>query len=284
MTCWQKDVIDMMFRNTTAAIVATFFLVSGCSSIGPSTPIQTGDRIRVDYTCRIKEGEVIATTVSSVADDPSVKKSRVFKKEISDGPVTLIAGQNPPELEEGGLKPITPEIRFRIAQAVAGQPKNQTFHLDLESKVSEGIADNLRYSHTHRVRRVPRLRILDKVIVVRSLGREPVAGEIIYKDSGPHVKIVSVEGDKVTQETLLHENSDYWSSRWGMIRLQYDGDEIVTTIDAREGDLVCLGEIIGRVVTVTEDAVTVDWGQIFGGETLKCDVMVLDEEKPEEQK
>nr|NJM04436.1 hypothetical protein [Desulfobacula sp.] len=273
----------MMFRKTAAAILAAFFLVSGCGSIGPSIPIQTGDRIRTDYTCRVKEGEVIETTVSSVADDPSVKKSRVFIKKEAYGPVTIIAGQDQPGRTEGDLKPITPEIRSRIAKAMAGQAKNKAFHLDLESRVPEGIDDSVRYSSIQRVRRVPRFRTLDKDLVVRSLGREPVAGEVFSNETGPYLRIVSVDGDKVTQESIVHENSGYWY-RWGMIRKEYDGDEVVVTIDAQEGDLARTGEVIGRVVKVTENTITVDWGHIFGGETLKCDVMVLEDEKPDEQK
>ena len=72
----------------------------------------------------------------------------------------------------------------------------------------------------------------------------------------------------------------------GTIKELPDRFEIV--IDAKQGDLIRSGELIGRVLITDDRDITIDFGHPFGGESLKCDLLIksvkpgMEEKKPAE--
>jgi FKBP-type peptidyl-prolyl cis-trans isomerase 2 len=56
--------------------------------------------------------------------------------------------------------------------------------------------------------------------------------------------------------------------------LRDGGDKWEIVIDARKGDLVRSGALIGKIIEVDDREITIDYSHPFGGETLLCDVEI----------
>ena len=102
-----------------AACVLALLALEGCAAARQAV-VRPGDRATVDFTCRIGNGEIAASTSGEVARDPSLPKSRVFLPRTARDPLVLVAGAE--EIRRGPLGVVSFEdaIAARLAVAIVG--------------------------------------------------------------------------------------------------------------------------------------------------------------------
>lgn len=263
-------------------IVVLLMLLSffcGCGGLEPVQTIKQGEAVNINYTCFTEKNEVLVTTDHAVAQDLNFKKSRIFMKKLSYGPISVIAGEKQPDQVPGGLKLLDPEIRTRLAFAIAGSKKGRVYDLIIESAVP-GMEDNNRYRTIKRVRTVPKIQVSTRKSFTLGHGREPVKGEIFSKNGRPYAKVVDIDAKNVTLELIIYPDL-VLDVPWGKAKATAGTkDTIVITIETAVGTLVRTGGVIGVISRISGNDIIVDYGHPFAEEILKCRVETICD-KPE---
>jgi len=237
--------------------------------------VKAGDKVLIDCTCRLKNGEVAATTSGALARDPSVPKAPVFLPTQEYRAVLVVAG-------DGGGLPQAPnlnresfegEISRRLAPGLVGMAVGEKKTMELASEVPAGLKPDDRFLQMARVRqRAKEIRMSRDQYRFRT-GKDPEVGQDFVLDPAIPGKVAAVTDTEVVVRFAAQPGQRVKTPFGaGVIRETEKNWEIV--IDAREGDLVRSGPLVGRIVDVDERMIAIDYGHPFGGEKLTCDVTV----------
>lgn len=251
-----------------------FFLTSGCVATQPVQPLESGRQVKVNYTCRAMNGDVMATTLPSIARDSAIKKSRIFSNESGFSPARLIAGQDVGNHVPGEVRFFKDELLTKLAHALVGKEKGKTQELTIESNVPQGLEEQGRYRVVERTRTRPRVKQIKLDEFLMGHKQKPEQGQILSRNGQDYARVTAVDPDKVTLEYINVENLVV-ETPWGIARSKIENDMIVSRLEARAGTLVRTGGLIGRITKSNEENILVDYGHPFGGEILKCTVEIL---------
>jgi FKBP-type peptidyl-prolyl cis-trans isomerase 2 len=100
----------------------------------------------------------------------------------------------------------------------------------------------------------------------------PEVGQSFFIDPAFRGRVESVSDEEVV--VRFEKPGDVIETPFGQGRIREEGENYKVDIGAREGSLVRTGNTIGRIVSVTDEIITVDNRHPFGYETLTCDVTV----------
>jgi FKBP-type peptidyl-prolyl cis-trans isomerase 2 len=266
-------------------MVSGIALCSGCSSLqNKGVVINPGDQVKVDYTCVAQGKGVVDTTLSAVADDENIPKSKAFFKLSEYQPLKVIAG--PADRgASNGLKALDKEILNQIAPQVIGKTAGQAYDMVLAAETPQGIEDAIRYRVVDRIKKIKKVTTVSRKQYLFDQKKEPEVGKILYDNGVPSVKIIAADDKEVTFEKVLNkEGPTYWEVDFGVCRLDDLGDGFVqVTVDTQVGRLVRRGRVIGRVSKITDKNVVMDFGNPFAGYPLECKVQILDESGKDDQ-
>ncbi len=266
--------VDGSFRTCPAYIFIAIIIYSalwGCSTFVPYR-VKPGDDVLADYTCRLKNGEVVLTTSEAVANDKASHAS-IFLPFKSYGPEELIAGAPDTYTKYGNLKIFEREVAARIASAVVGMKVGENNTILLTAEVPPNLADEDRYSTIGRVLHREKEQRIDLKSVKAMLGHDPVVGEQAFAYQRISGDVKEISGDNVVIHINVKDGQIVEVPFGkGMIKDYPDHYDIIT--DAKVGHLVRTMSQIGRIISVTDDKFTIDYGHPFGGEELSCDVRV----------
>lgn len=255
------------------------WLLMGCAAAGPVQVAGSGDRVRVDYTCRLDSGEVAATTQPEIGQDASVPKAEIFRAPDVYQPMACRIGEAdlPKPADMGGNKILAFEtaVERALKNLLAGLPLGRRTPVVLQPPLYDDLTPGERYYSQARVRvrKKQRQQSLDNYIAMT--GRTPRVGEQHTVENVFTSTITAIDEAKgtITLELSLKPGAVY-ESDLGPAKIEDHGEFYHLIIDAEPGRLVRSGNWVGRVDEVDKRSVRVDWGHPFGHEALHCDVMV----------
>lgn len=260
-------------QKAVPVIFLLWLALAGCAGPGTVRQVQPGDVVNIRFLCRLQTGEVVAATDKTIGQQKALPKSAIFLSRDKDVPVSVTAADTLPKLPVGKERTFEEEIMDRLAGIVVGMKEGESRTVNLTAKeLPERGPDNY-IIRMARVRERPKeMRMTIGDYRFRT-GKSPEIGQAFLFDP-------AVPGwvEDVTQEDViirfLAQSGDIVQTPFGtgLIRDKENAYEIV--IDARKGALVRTGAFVGRIASVDEQFITVDYRNPFGGEVLVCDITV----------
>ena len=270
MSRQQKRVLSITLTTAVLLIV-----LSGCAITGssPARVVKPGDQATVNYTCRFKSGEIVATTFEQVAKNSSLTKSPIFHPKKNYNPESLKAGGTTAGTWPPTARGFEQEVRARLAEAVVGMKEGESRTLKFFAGDVPGMKDGERIIRMARVRSRPKVMRMTKEEYTRRMGKAPEISQNVVFDPAIPGKVTSVTETEVIVRFSAKPGAEVDTPFGrGVIGDKNGRYEIV--IDANVGTLVRSGPVVGRIVGVDERFITIDYGDPFGGEALVCDVRV----------
>ena len=133
------------------------------------------------------------------------------------------------------------------------------------------LAHDERFIEMARVRRRPKTVTVTLPAYRARVGEEPAVGHEVPFESGVTAEVVAIADGQVTLR-FRTEPGTVVATGFGPGHVREADDHFEIEIDARDGQLVRAGPLVGRVVDVTDASFTLDFGHPFGGEALHCEV------------
>lgn len=242
--------------------------------------VEAGDAVRVDYTCRLPDGRLIASTQSETVAAEAQRIGPLFAGPSMWGAKPMRAslpGEATGRLAAGQLAGVGDYIDAQLAEALPGMERGERRRVTFDAKTPEGLKREVRYMSLARVRHRSKEVRQAKRFYRQMRGQVPPVGEVVEWEPGFNARVVSDEGDEVV---LRIEPADgmQFATAFGEAVIRDQGDQYDVTIDPREGELVRTGNLMGRIDTVEEKVFVVDYGHPYGGAAITCDVTVNPEQ------
>ncbi len=258
------------------AVMAAFFLGSGCAALKPTPPILSGQTVKIDYVCRIEGKGIVDTTMKTVAENNDEKKARVFIDRDDYKPIPVVAGENLPGYNPQGVNSLRIALVNYLAHAFVGKTTGKYHDITLHGEIPGTMKNTLRFTHIEKELTVSRFRTVNIDIYRRDLKKEPKIGDQLYDKDIAYAEIVGIDSRKVTLKLL--DYSRPMDSPWGPMHSKTDETTFTSIIDTCVGTLVRSDTgAVGRVAEITDDAFVVDFGDPFGGYPLKCRAIAYDD-------
>ena len=164
-------------------------VIPGAGFAAPADVIKAGDNVEMHYTCKLNNGEIVATSEQPVADNESLKKSSIFVPDHKRGTVEAVAGDATPYSMEGGpnvFQDFEQQVEKQLAKDVIGL--NQGEHRDFQLRIDPlkgGPEQN--YLRLARVRERPKeMRIAVDAYKARTK-RDPAIGDAVSPWAGDKI-------------------------------------------------------------------------------------------------
>lgn len=263
------------------ALFAAGLGVSGCWSKAPQHVIVAGDRVRVEYTCTLPNGDLVATTDQRVANDDSIRKSALYVAGETQGRPVLRAGSVGSASGAKEQQEMRSVLHARLSEALVGMKIGETREVALSAEVPPGLKDSERFLQMARTRKRAKEKTMTREFFLRfSQGKEPELGQQVVLEPGFLGTVSSLDDTNVTLRVTPESGGEIVTD-FGRGRVQDKGDHYEIELDVSTGTLVRVASLVGRVTEVGEDTFTLDFGHPFGGEILQCRVHAAALEAPE---
>lgn len=253
----------------------------GASPLRHGVVVKPGDVAEIDYQCRLKSGEVAAATGAVVETDP---KSSILLSAKGSGPVSVTAVKPDEPLKQrlwAGI--FEAEIHERIARRVTGMTEGETRRVELTAEMVKPKDDQSGFARLSRVRtRAKEMKMPRKEYEIRAR-KAPEVGQSFAVDPSFPGKVVSVAENEVIIR-FSAKPGEVIATPFGPGLIREETDSYKVEIDARQGSLVRTGNSIGRIISVTDRVITIDYRHPFGYEALVCDIKVDKVTSAEENK
>jgi hypothetical protein len=257
-------------------LVACLLILSSCAPLPKTPPVNLagGERINIDYTCRLPDGSLAATSRKEVADDKAISKSPIFK-ELS---VYLPADQCVPQPKT--YPSLTSTMSFEemlevlLAHEALGAPINQLMTLTISGGLIPGIEGENRYLTLNRSYKRPRQITIPISKFEMSQKTSPVLGKEIKpsKSSGMKAVVSAIDGNVVTL-TYSAEPGTVSTSFFGPETINQTADFLEIITYPQLNTILRSGGAIGKITEVNDKTYVVDYGHSFGFTPLTCEVM-----------
>ncbi|BBO92849.1 hypothetical protein [Desulfosarcina ovata] len=269
---------NIQLGRTIIAGALALSMLYGCTTTSTSVKrINAGDAVLVDYTCRIENGDILASTQEQIVFEKEAQVSHAFVPMKSYGSIPLMVNR---EMKKTG-KPITrglqEEISYRLGKQLIGQAYDQILHLAVASEAIENLPKMERYLQIAKIIRRPKQRDMPKADFIKVAGKEPKVGEILFEDRSLQWRVMDVQKDSVTIRYLAEEGQRITLPSFGEAIVREKDDHYNLEIQGRPGSLIRVGPYIGRIVDITNKLFIIDFEHPFGGRELSCEVTVKKE-------
>jgi FKBP-type peptidyl-prolyl cis-trans isomerase 2 len=245
--------------------------LSGCATVESGQPIKAGDRVGVQFTCRLPDGEVAAST-DPAGEDALRHASRIYEKRSRNDAVVVEARAVNDSASGSLRKSLEVEIIDRLAGAVVGLKSGATTGVDLKAERISGLPQEEQFIKIARKRKHPKDLKLTREEYRGRTGKDATVGQPFNDNPALSGKVVIVIGEEVVIRFVPKaEEVDLDFGKW-LIKEKEDHFEI--EIKAEKGTLVRTTGMVGRITDVDNEFISLDYGHPFGGETLHCDVTV----------
>lgn len=235
--------------------------------------VRSGDEVAVNFTCRLPSGDVAASSYRSVAENAALKKSPVFWRRTVDTPIAITAGIPSSTDARAAERSLEDEILYRLAPPVVGMQTGETKTVEIAAPPRLDSKKDEYLQKVARVRqRMKEMRVPPDQYTARS-GKAPEVGHPFILDPALPGRVASVSEKEVVIKFSAAAGSKV-PTPFGEGTVKELPDRYEITIDAHPGDLVRTGAYVGRVTAVDERFIAIDYSLPFGGEPLRCDVLV----------
>lgn len=274
---------DRNLKGWVLFLMTACLTLTGCATLRPAEPTKAGDKVRVDFTCRIGNGEIASTTDRGISADPDMKKAPVFQARKSEDPLVITAGRDDALYGKTGERGFEGEIVAEMAEAVVGMRPGEIRQIQVKRERNKPMGNEPMVLEMARVRTRPKEVRMTREEYRGRTGKEPEVGQSYTIDPSVPGKVESVSDQQVVIRFHAEPGTRVKTPLGeGEIRETARNYEIV--INAKRGDLVRTGALVGRIANVDERMITIDYGHPFGYETLKCDVKVENAAEAESSK
>jgi FKBP-type peptidyl-prolyl cis-trans isomerase 2 len=263
----RKKQVRIIFAVLMSALLCPAGSWSGGQTVKP------GDQANVHFTCRLKNGEVAASSYPSVAVDPEFRKSAIFVPRTMDAPLSIVAGEPSPVSDSNEERGLEGEIVNQLSGAIVGLPigERQTREIRAERRQERKKGDY--FLQMARVRqRVKEMHLTPDEYKFRT-GKAAEVGQTFVIDPAVPGKVSSVTESEVVVR-FFAKAGEKVATPFGEGTVKELPDRYDIVIDARPGTLVRSGGYVGRITSVDERIIAIDYSHPFGGEALLCDTVV----------
>ncbi len=237
---------------------------------GRAGVLEPGDSADLQYICRLKNGEIAASTENV---DEAEQKSNIFVARKQTGSLAIVAIKPGEPLPERPFpKPFEVEIGERLARMVTGMKEGEKRQVELTAQMIPPMDEQSGFVRLSRVRTRPKKMKMPRSEYELRARKAPEVGQVFFIDPAFKGKVESVSEEEVV--IRFERPGDVVETPFGKGYVREEGEDYKVEIDAREGSLVRTANTIGRIIAVTDKIITIDRRHPFGYETLICDVTV----------
>ena len=226
--------------------------------------IEPGDFVVVNYTLRLKSGELILTSSAELAQDASVKKVAWFINPENYGPEQIIAER----------ETRTPELSL----AVLGMTANQKKSVPILPESGFGPIDPKRIKVYPLSKRVPRKMDVTAEEFTTQFKKFPVIGQEVTLTPYYTSKVTAISEKTVTLEARVEKNKVV-PGDFGDTLVVLDGNDLVMTLSPKIGAPFTVMGQNGVITSADNGSFTVDFNHPGAGKALVMEVEVLSYQK-----
>jgi FKBP-type peptidyl-prolyl cis-trans isomerase 2 len=254
--------------------LCAIFVIGGCAGVRTAKPIKAGEKVRLEFACRLPGGELAATTDPELSDRPGVARSTIFKKRTGGEPLVVTAGRSEAVYGKPGRRGFEGEIVGRMAEEAVGMKPGEVRSVELAAAVPKDLPPGERFLEMNRVRSRSKEVRMNRGTYRTQTGKEPAEEQSYTIDPSFPGKVTSVSEQEVVIVFPAEPGSTV-ETPIGRGTVRDAGKVWEIDIDAKVGYLVRSGPMVGRIASVEQRTVTIDYGHPFGGQVLNCDVQLL---------
>lgn len=275
-----SNIMKRLYKDFIVALILVLFYFYNCALCNNTPFVENGDRVEINYTCYLHNGEIVATTNDNIVNSDKFNKSRIFLSPDYFYPVTVIAGQLESIAEKNDFKIFEDEIKERLSKTIIGTKQGETYNFNLTASSIEGIDENERFFKMAKVRKRTKTKYLSQSRYMRmSGGNAPEIGSEIELEPGFTGKVKSIENRNILIAVSAQDGSNVPTPPFDKGIVHDRGNYYEVDITAKNGDLVRIGPYVGRVISIDDGLIISDFANPFGGETFKCKVDIEHIEK-----
>jgi FKBP-type peptidyl-prolyl cis-trans isomerase 2 len=269
------------------AVLLASFIVTGCaaglvkqtqpvnaSDAGKVRVVRAGDIADVHYLCRLKTGDVVAAT--DPFPEKQLKSNIYLQQQVGPLPIAAVSAADAERGKGGAIvqRSLEEEILHKLAAEIVGMKEGSKRETEIKAEDMPAQAASQYMARLTRVRTRPKEMKMPKGdYIYLTHGTDPAVGQAYTYDPDFPGTVESVSDTEVTIRFFATPGA-ILSTPFGPGRIKEEGPDYRIDIDARKGALVRTAGMVGRISAVDEKAITVDFSNPFGGETLLCDVTV----------
>jgi FKBP-type peptidyl-prolyl cis-trans isomerase 2 len=251
-----------------------------CSTV--PVVVRSGDKAEINFTCRLQNGELAATTRPDATVTGETKTPLYLTRNGSDDTVAVTAGPLSAVSLQQGRQPFEQEIIARLAPKITGMKVGEQTQLAIAADRYPVSAPNEKQVKMALVRkREKEMRLTVEEYTNRS-GKSPEVGQPFVLDKLVPGKITEVSDKEVLIRFAPVEAKDLVTP-FGPVTVRETADHYELVIATEIGRLLRTGPMAGRISAVDTESMTIDYGHPFAGEKLNCDVTVV-KVTPQERK
>jgi FKBP-type peptidyl-prolyl cis-trans isomerase 2 len=257
-----------------AMLAGAVAIAFGLSPVATAAQVvKPGDMVETAFSCWLSSGTLAATTDPTMTSAASPAKSHIFLPRQAAEPLVIPAGGGESVYGRPGERGFESDIVARIGQLVIGMAPGETRQAQLTAEKSTRPMDDTAVIQMAKVRERPKFMKMTPAEYSGRAHKKPVLGDAFTLDPDFPGRVTGVSDNQVTVEFSAEVGARIRTGI-GVGEVRDAGKNWEVVIEAKRGDLVRGGGMVGRVVDVDERMITIDYSHPFGGEILSCDITV----------
>lgn len=259
-------------------VVSALSVVGGAPPCSFAQEARKGDRATIHFTCKLKSGELAASSLKDLPQDTPPVKSAIYVPRETNDPVSVVVGEDLGADQPGKERSLEAEIISGLAHVVVGMRAGERREVELKGRPHGVVPPSEYFLSMARIRRRPKELTMTPEEYKSRTGRDPQEGQPYTVDPAIPGKVASVSETGVLIRFSAEPGSRA-ETPFGPAIVKDAESEYLLEIQAEIGRLVRSGPFVGRLTTVEGDNMTIDYGHPFGGEVLDCQVSLESVEK-----
>jgi FKBP-type peptidyl-prolyl cis-trans isomerase 2 len=265
-----QNTISNALKNLSLTALIGLPLVA-CSAA--PVVVHKGDRVEMSFTCRLPGGELAATTRPD-ASVAGVAKSPFYLPHTGPETVSVTAGPQEPSAQKLDRQPFEQEIIERLTSKIAGLKEGEQAQWRIEADrypVSSPVDKQVKMATVRKRQKEMRLSVEE---YSGKTGRSPEVGQKFVLD-----KLVPGQVSEVTEKEVVIRFAPVKDTElvtpFGPVTVREMADHYELDIAAEKGVLIRTGGMVGRIIAVDKESMTIDYRHPFADEKLNCEVTVV---------
>lgn len=246
-----KAVADAVKNGTSSVVVDLEANPAGAHN---------GDLVTVNFTASLEDGDVVGTTLESVALDPKRKKVSWFAPRERYAPEEIKSGSN--------------ELMPGLGDAVIGMAPGEKKRITLPPEKAFGPHDETKTATFPLKHTVPATIKLPSDEYVKRFGGFPTEGKEVPLNPYLKAKVAGIGEKDVTLDILATDGARF-SEPYGTITVAVGADGVTLTLAPKLGATITTGDRQGVITATDGETFTVDSNNPLAGKSILLDLEVV---------